>query len=138
VKRDRKLKHVLTEEENFRYLYSNASWNYTKEAILEIVSITKQKKFKFALVVNPEMSSAVLNFREKYPYWYINEKLASLQDYGITVIDPTRLLQEKDYKVLDLVIGPDDRYKNAKANFIIASYVFDILKNHNIISYDVK
>lgn len=133
VKRDRKLKNIVSEEDNFRYLYTHGSWDYTKEAILEIYSLSRQLGFKFLLVVNPEVSSEVLNFKDGYPYWYINEKLTSLNKDNIEVIDPTYFLKIKDYRVLDLVLDSQDRHKNAKAIAIITSYLIEELIKKRII-----
>ncbi|RKY31182.1 MAG: hypothetical protein DRP74_05370 [Candidatus Omnitrophota bacterium] len=134
IRRDRRIKGIKSEKENFEYLYSTSAWDHSKEAILKISALADENKFQFAIVVNPEMSSAVLNFRDGYPYWYINEKLKELEKNNIAVIDPTYLFKEKDSKVLDLVIGPHDRYKNAEANSNIAEYILKEFYRRRIIN----
>ena len=80
------------------------------------------------------MSSLVLDFRDNYPYGYINEMLADFcRDNGLTVIDPLDYLKERNYNPLDLVIGFEDRHKNPAGNSIIASYVADELLKRKVI-----
>jgi hypothetical protein len=134
VKRDRRLKNIKSEEDNFRYLYTHETWEYTKDAILELSELSKKQKFKFVLVITPEVSSAVYNFTDKYPYWYINGKIASLKNENVEVIDPTYFLKEQNSNPLDLVMSPEDRHKNAKYNSLIASYISDELITRKIIS----
>jgi len=135
VKKDRKLKGIKNEEENFRYLYNSESWDYTKEAILNIKGLSEKYNFRFVFVVVAEMSSLVLDFRDNYPYSYINEMLAHFcQDNGIEIIDPLGYLKERNDNPLDLVIGFEDRHKNPKGNSIIAAYVADELVKRKIIS----
>ena len=135
VKRDKKMKGVKNEAETFRYLYdSSDSWHYTTKAILDIKHLSEKYNFKFAVVVVAEMSSLVLDFRDNYPYGYINDMLADFcHNNGIMVIDPTVYLREKNYNPMDLVLGPEDRHKNPFANSIIAGYVAGELLKKRVI-----
>ena len=134
VKRDRKLKGVKNEAETFRHLYQSGSWDYTKEAILNIKGLSEKYNFRFVFVVVAELSSLVLDFRDNYPYSYINEMLAHFcQDNGIEIIDPLGYLKERNDNPLDLVISFGDRHKNPKGNSIIAAYVANELLKRKII-----
>jgi len=134
IKRDKRLRHIVSDEEAFKYLYSAGCWDYTEDAIIEFNAACQQRGVRFVLAVNTEMSSAVSNFREGYPYWYINEKLAALQKYNIGVVDPTYLFRDGNYNKFDLTISLTDAYKNPRANSIIASYIADYLINADIFS----
>ena len=135
VKRDRKKRNINSEEGVFAYLYSHDSWEYTKKAIKTISELTKSNNIKFMVMVVPEVSSAVKDFREGYPYWYINEMLDNfLKSQDIDFIEPIHLFSEQNLNPLDMVVSFEDRHKNGLANSLIAEQLGDELFKRGMIS----
>ena len=74
------------------------------------------------------------NFGQGYPYLHINHKLKSfLRENRILFIDTLDLFKESSYSPLELSISFSNRHKNAKANSLIADYVFSVLIKNKVI-----
>jgi hypothetical protein len=129
IKKDRKKRGVVTQPENFKYLYTTECWQNTKGAVMEMAELSAAKGARMVLLIAPEMSEAVKDFREGYPYWYINEMLEGIKHNNIVVIDPIREFSRLDLKKKEIA---NWTYPNAQANDIIANYVIQELQKSGI------
>lgn len=129
VKRDRAKRGVRNNLENFQYLYSHDTWQHAKEAILEMGNLTASKGIQMVLLITPEMSEDVKDFREGYPFWYINEMLENINHRNIIVIDPIREFSRRGLKKEELTHWA---YPNLKANDIITEYIIKELQKKNV------
>lgn len=129
IKRDRKRRGVRSEEENFKYLYTTECWQHTKETISEMADLTAAKGIRLILLVVPELSQMVKDFREGYPYWYINEMLESLKHPNMIVISPVREFSRRNIRKEEIA---NWSYPNLSANDIIAEYTIHKLGENNI------
>lgn len=137
VKRDRKLKGIKNEAENFRYLYNSPSWKYTREAILGIKDFAHEHNLEFVLALVPEISSLVGNFSDAYPYLYLNRLLNDFcAQNNIEVIDPLEYLRSSNIDPMSLAISASDRHKNAQGNTILGEYIAGELIKKKIIYCD--
>lgn len=129
IKKDRIRKHVKTDEENISYLYNTECWQYTKKALLEMGDITAARRVKMVLLIFPEMSMQVENFREGFPFWYIIEMLEAVRHPNITVIAPVREFSRRNLNIDEL---RNWTYPNLKATDIIVDYAIQEIQKHNI------
>lgn len=129
VKRDRLRRGVKSIEENFQYLYSTESWQRTKEVILEMGDLTASRGIKMLLLIAPEMSEPVKDFKDGYPFWYINDKLDGIKRPNITVIDPLREFSRRNLKKDEVAAWS---YPNVAANDIISEYIIRESQAQNI------
>ncbi len=129
VKRDRKRKGVRSLEENFRYLYNSSSWDYTKEALLKMGDLSQSAGVPMVLLIAPEMSEAVKNYREGYPFYYIHDQLATVRHPNIHIVDPVREYSRRNVKKEEIVHWA---YPNAQGNDIIIDYLLRELGAHKI------
>lgn len=131
IKLDRTKRGIKTEEDAINYFYKTDCWQNAKNALLEIADITKEKGIKMVLLIAPEMSADVKDFRDGYPFWHINDMLENLagEHDNIVVIDPMREFSRRNLKKEDLT---NWYYPNAAANVIIADYALKKLKENKL------
>ncbi len=129
IKKDRIKRKVGSTEENFRYLYQSGSWQQAKVALLEMGDLTAAKGIKMVMLIAPEMSEPVKDFRQGYPFWYINDMLDNIKHNNIIVIDPVREFSRRNLVKADIAHWT---YPNAKGNDIIAEYFIQELRKNNI------
>jgi hypothetical protein len=129
VKKDRRLKGITSIQDNYRYLYTTECWQHAKEAVLEMADVTAAKGIKMILLIAPEMSEAVKDFRQGYPFWYINETLEAIAHPNIVIIDPIREFSRINLNKAESVVGT---YPNYRANDIIVDYTLKKLQENNI------
>lgn len=130
IKKDRMQRGVKSIEENFRYLYTTECWQQAKKAILEMGDLTASRGIKMVLLIVPEMSEPVKDFKEGYPFWYINEMLEAIRHDNIIVIDPIREFSRTNLAKEELAHWA---YPNLKANDIIAEYTIKKLQENDIV-----
>lgn len=130
IKKDRIQRGVKSIEENFRYLYTTECWQQAKKAILEMGDLTASRGIKMVLLIVPEMSEPVKDFKEGYPFWYINEMLEAVRHDNIIVIDPIREFSRRGFIKDELSYWA---YPNLKANDIIAEYTIKKLQDNDIV-----
>jgi len=129
VIKDRKRRGIKTEADSLRYFYTTDCWQGAKDAISEMGDLTKQNDIKMALLIAPEMSKTVKDFRDGYPFWWINVMLEDIKHENIIVIDPIREFSRQNLIKEDLQHW---YYPNVKAKNIIADYTLEKLKENNI------
>lgn len=129
IKRDRAKRGTKSDADNYRYFYTTSCWTDAKKAVLEMGDLTKSRGIKMALLIVPEMQEAVKDFRQGYPFWYINEMIEGIRHDNIIVIDPIREFARRGLKKEDLTVWGS--YPNLKANNIIAEYTLAVLKEKN-------
>lgn len=129
IKKDKLQKGIKSIVENFTYLYSTDCWRQAKEAILEMGELTASKGIKMVLLIVPEMSEPVKDFRESYPFWYINDMLEGIKHNNIIVLDPIREFSRRNLNKQEFTVWS---YPNLKANDIIAEYTIKKLQENNI------
>lgn len=131
VKKERKKIGIKSISDEFRYFYKECGdcWQNIKTALLEIGNRAAERDIQVVLLINPEMSEDVKDFRDGYPYGYINEMLKGISHANIIVIDPIEEFRARDLEKKDLNIGA---YPNRKANDIIAEYTVNKLKESRI------
>ncbi|MFH1655711.1 MAG: hypothetical protein ABH954_03780 [Candidatus Omnitrophota bacterium] len=129
VKTERRLKGIKNEADSLRYFYTTSCWQNTKDAILEMGDLTKSKGIRMILLIAPEMSKVVEDFREGYPFWWINEMVENIKHDNIVIIDPIREFSMRNLKKGDLQHW---YYPNVEAKNIIADYALEKLKENNI------
>jgi len=81
------------------------------------------------LLIFPEMSAQVKNFRQGFPFWRIIEKLEAVKHPNITVIAPVREFGRRDLNIEDL---RNWTYPNLKATDIIIEYAIQEMQKQNI------
>ncbi|KPK99087.1 MAG: hypothetical protein AMJ95_00505 [Omnitrophica WOR_2 bacterium SM23_72] len=133
VKAERKRVGIESISDDFKYLYKDCSdcWPNTKSALLKMADITAERNIRMVLLMNPEMSEDVKDFRDGYPYGYINDMLKGLSHKNIIVIDPIEEFRDRNLNKIDMNVGS---YPNRKANDIIAEYTVNKLRENKIIS----
>jgi hypothetical protein len=130
IKRDRVHKGIKNDADSYRYFYSTQCWLNAKEAVLEMADLSKAQGAKMVLLIAPEMSEAVCDFKEGYPFRYINNMVESIKHDNIIIVDPIREFSKRNLRKDDLTIR--GCYPNLKANNIIAEYTLETLKEKNI------
>ena len=113
----------------FNYFYSMDCWQYAKEAILKMGDLCASRGIKMVLLIVPEMSDPVKDFKEGYPFWYINDMLEAVEHDNIIVIDPIREFSRRNLSKDEVRVW---NYPNLKANNIISEYTLKKLQEHNI------
>jgi hypothetical protein len=91
--------------------------------------ITAARRVKMVLLIFPEMSMQVENFREGFPFWYIIEMLEAVRHPNITVIAPVREFSHRNLHKDELT---NWTYPNLKATDIIVEYAIQEMQKHNI------
>ncbi|MBM3251544.1 MAG: SGNH/GDSL hydrolase family protein [Candidatus Omnitrophica bacterium] len=129
VKQERKNRGIDTEIDAMSYFYTTDCWDHAKAALLDMADLTKTRGIKMILLIVPEMSGEVKNFREGYPYWSINEMLENIKHENMVIIDPIREFSRLNLEKDDLTTW---YYPNVKAKTIIADYTLEKLKQSNI------
>jgi len=129
IKRDRIRKNIKSIPENFRYLYSTECWQFAKDAVLEMGDLTAKEKIKMVLLIVPELSEPVQDFREGFPFWYIIDILEGIKHDNIIVITPVREFSRINLNKAEIAVWS---YANLKANDIIAEYTLKKLQENNI------
>jgi hypothetical protein len=130
VIKERKRRGINNDKDALVYFYTSDCWRYTKQAILQMADITKKNNIQMVLLIAPEMSKAVKDFRDGYPFWWINEMLEEIKHDNIIIIDPIREFSRRNLKKDDLTSW---YYPNLEAKNIIAEYTLRELKKNNII-----
>lgn len=132
VKKDRIRRGIRSISEDFQYLYSTQCWQEAKEAVLEMGDLTASSGIRMVLLVVPEMSEPVKDFREGYPFWYINKLIEKdIRHQNIIVIQPVEEFSKRNLNKDEFVAWS---YPNSQANDIIAEYTIQKL-NENRIDY---
>ena len=131
AKMDRQKRGIKSIPDDFRYLYQECPdcWKVTKSALIEMADLAQQEEIPMVLLIAVEMSQDVLDFREGYPFWYINELLEGLKHENLTVVDPLRDFSEKNLEKEEVNI---QSYPDRRANEIIAAYLIKKLKENSI------
>lgn len=129
VKRDRIRKNIKSIPENFRYLYSTESWQFAKNALLEMGDLTAKRGIKMVLLIGLELSEPVIDFREGFPFWYIIDILENIKHNNIIIISPIREFSRRNLNKSELTAWS---YPNLKANDIIVEYTLKKIQENNI------
>lgn len=129
IKRDRIEKGIKGDVDAYRYFYTTECWQDAKEAVLEMGDLTKSHGIKMVLIIVPELSLPVKNFKEGYPFWYIHDIVEGIKHDNIIIIDPVREFSRRNLTREELAIWT---YPNLKANNIIAEYTLEQLKGKNV------
>lgn len=129
IKNDRIRKHVKTDEENFNYLYSTECWQHTRKELLEMGDIANARAIKMVLLILPEMSAQVKDFREGFPFWHIIDMLEAVKHPNITVIVPVREFSRRNPNIDEL---RNWTYPNLKATDIIVDYAIQEMQKNKI------
>lgn len=129
IKKEKKREGIKNIEDNFRYLYSTDCWQHAKEAIMEMGDLTAARGIKMILLTVPEMSEPVKDFKQGYPFWYINDLLGGIKHGNILVIDPMKEFARQGLKKEMLTVWA---YPNRRANEIIAEYAVSKLQENKI------
>lgn len=130
IKMDRIRKGIKSDVDAYQYFYSSQCWQDTKEVILEMADLTQAHGIRMVLLIAPEMQEAVKDFRDGYPFWYINNMLEGIRHDNIVVVDPIREFSKINLRKEELTIAGS--YPNLKANNIIAEYTIQTLKEKNM------
>lgn len=81
------------------------------------------------LLVFPELSEPVKDFREGFPFWYIHEILEGVDHPNILVVSPLREFSRINLKKEEIA---NWSYANRRANQIIVEYLIRQLEEHTI------
>lgn len=125
VRRDRKRKGVKTDEDSINYLYSTDCWRYTREALLRMGDECAWHGARMVLLVFPEMSEQVKDFREGFPFWHIIGMLEGVRHPNILVVTPVREFSRLDLRKDEL---RNWTYPNLRATDIIVEYLIGELQ----------
>ncbi|MFA5156563.1 MAG: hypothetical protein WC532_04150 [Candidatus Omnitrophota bacterium] len=128
IKAEKKKKGIKSIEDNFRYLYSTEGWRIAKGAIMAMGDLTAAHGVKMVLLIVPEMSEPVKDFRDGYPFRYINNMLTAIRHDNITVIDPMEEFSRLNLNKADIAVWS---YAGRQANDIIAAYAIKKLQENN-------
>lgn len=130
IKEDRRRRGIKSDVDAYSYFYSTDCWPQARDAVLEMARLTQVRGVRLVLLIVPEMSLAVKDFRGGYPFWQINEMIEGLSHENMTVIDPLREFSRRDLKKEDLTVWT---YPNLTANNVIAEYAIRILREKGLV-----
>jgi hypothetical protein len=129
IKEDRRRRGIKNNMDVYHYFYTTQCWQDAKDAVLEMANITHKQGIKMVLLIVPEFSLSVKDFREGYPFWYIHNMLGEIKHENVIIIDPLKEFSRINANVFELRVWT---YPNLKANNIIAGYIIEKLKEYRL------
>lgn len=133
--RERKRLGVGSRMDNYFYYHQPKYFKAVEKAIQETAEIAKKYGNKLIVVIFPDSSFNIKDFKGNYPYWPLHQLVKSIDSPNIVFID---LIEEFNR----LNLGPEgvsinytynESHKNPKALSVAAEYIFQTLKSHRLI-----
>jgi len=135
IKRERRRLHIHSEVEHFYYLHQPKFFSHIQEAIVEMSGIARERGRKLVVVIFPTSSTAVGDFKERYPYWPLHKLVKSIPSENIIFIDLIDLFNKQGLSPQDVSINYqyNESHKNAPALSLSADYICGILKTRGLV-----
>ena len=134
IRRERKKLNIKTEIDEYYYYHQPKYFLPLKKAILEMADIAGEQGNKLVVVIFPCSSIMVKDFKEKYPYRTIHERIKSISSDNIIFVDLidefNRLNMTPQGVSINYVY--DESHKNAPALKISAQYIWGILETYRL------
>jgi len=129
IKYERKKHGVQDEAQYAQYLYSGPAWEHVRKLLLEMGDLTQKAGAPMVLLIYPEKTEFVKNYREGFPFWNIYEKIESVRHPNIISVSPVREYSRLNVDKDKLRIGT---YPNLTATTIILDYMIQELGKKGI------
>lgn len=134
IRRERKKLGVGTRTDHYLYLHQPKYFSRVTEAILEMTEISKKLGTKLVVVIFPESSLGVMDFKDNYPYWQLHELVKGINSGNIIFIDLIEEFNRLNLTPQDVSINYqyNESHKNPRALSISASYIYNLLRDGNV------